>query len=91
MPITFSDEELALLQALAAPINQRHRHQFLTEVTAGLEAAARETGVAPGPGGVHRVGRVVQRRFWNSAAAQRERIAAGRESRCFTRRGSARL
>ena len=47
MPITFSDEELALLQALAAPINQRHRHQFLTEVTAGLEAAARETGVAP--------------------------------------------
>ena len=59
MPITFSDEELALLQALAAPINQRLRQQFLQEVTAALEAEAERTGVTPGPGGVHRVGRVI--------------------------------
>ena len=65
MPIHFSDEELALLQALAAPIDQRLRQQFLQEVTAALEAEALETGVSPGVGVVRRVGRVVQRRFWN--------------------------
>ena len=65
MPIHFSDEELALLQALAAPIDQRLRQQFLQEVTAALEAEALETGVSPGAGVVHRVGRVVQRRFGN--------------------------
>ena len=57
MPIYFSEEELALLQALAAPIDQRLRQQFLQEVTAALEAEAERTGVAPGPGVVHRVGR----------------------------------
>ena len=65
MPIHFSDEELALLQALAAPIDQRRRQQFLQEVTAELEAAALETGVSPGPGVVHRVGRVIQRRYFD--------------------------
>ena len=47
------------------PIDQRLRQQFLQEVTAALEAEALETGVSPGVGVVHRVGRVVQRRFWN--------------------------
>ena len=65
MPIAFSDEEVALLQALAAPIDQRLRRQFWQEVTAALEAEAERTGVAPGPGGVHRVGRVVQRRYFD--------------------------
>ena len=65
MPIAFSDEEVTMLQALAAPIDQRYRHQFLTEVTTELEAAAAQTGVAPGPGVVHRVGRIVQRRFFD--------------------------
>jgi hypothetical protein len=40
MPIAFSDEEKDLLLSLAAPIDQRYRHQFLTEVTAEIEAAA---------------------------------------------------
>jgi hypothetical protein len=30
-----------------------------------LDAASAQTGVALGPGGVHRVGRVVQRRFFD--------------------------
>jgi hypothetical protein len=53
-----------LLQGLAAPVDHRHRDQFLREVTAEIEAAAQQTGVA-GPGAVHRVARTVQRRFWD--------------------------
>jgi hypothetical protein len=34
-------------------------------VVAELEAASAQTGVGPGFGGVHRVGRVVQRRFFD--------------------------
>jgi hypothetical protein len=40
-------------------------HMEAHEVTAELEAAAQQTGIGPGPGGVHRVGRVVQRRFFD--------------------------
>jgi hypothetical protein len=64
MPIAFSDEEKDLLLALAAPIDQRYRHQFLLEVTAAIEASG-QAGVSPGPGGVHRVARTVQRKFWD--------------------------
>jgi hypothetical protein len=66
MPLALTTEEMDLLLALAAPIDQRCHHQFLTEVTAELEAAAAQTGVGPSPGAVHRVGRVVQRRFWDA-------------------------
>ena len=50
MPLSLTSEELDLLLALAAPIDQRYRHQFLTEVTAEIEAAAQQTGGGPGPG-----------------------------------------
>jgi hypothetical protein len=50
-----------LLLTLAAPIEQRRRDQFLREVAAELEAS----GQAGGAGAVHRIGRVVQRRFWD--------------------------
>jgi hypothetical protein len=65
MPPSLSTEELDLLLALAAPIDQRQREQFLHEVAAELEAASIQTGVGPGPGLVHRVGRQVQRRFFD--------------------------
>lgn len=60
-PLHLSDEEMDLLLGLARPIDQRLRPQFLQEVAAELEAS----GQAGGPGGVHRIGRVVQRRFFD--------------------------
>jgi hypothetical protein len=62
MPLHLSDEEMDLLLALAAPIDHRQRDQFLHEVAAELEAASAQTGVGPGLGVLHRVGRVVQRK-----------------------------
>ena len=58
-------QEMDLLLALAAPIDQRQRDQFLHEVVAELEAAAAQTGVGIGPGAVHRVARTVQRRSFD--------------------------
>jgi hypothetical protein len=60
-PLHLSDEEMDLLLALAAPIDQQLRPQFLQEVAAELEASG-QTG---GPGAVHRVARTVQRRFFD--------------------------
>jgi hypothetical protein len=54
-----------LLLTLAAPIEQRQRDQFLHEVAVELAAASAQTGVGPGLGGVHRVARTVQRRFFD--------------------------
>jgi len=59
MPLSLTTEEMDLLLTLAAPIDQRQRDQFLQEVAAELEAS----GQAGGPGVVHRVGRVVQRKY----------------------------
>jgi hypothetical protein len=64
-PLHLSDEEMDLLLALAAPIDQRRRTEFLAAVAAELEAAAAQTGVGPGLGVLHRVGRVVQRKYWD--------------------------
>jgi hypothetical protein len=66
MPLKFSREEMDVLLELARPIDLRQRDQFLREVTAVLEAAAERTGIAPGPGGVHRIGGAIQRRFRGS-------------------------
>jgi hypothetical protein len=63
MPLSFSAEEMDLLLSLAAPIDQRQRTQFLTEVTTAIEEEAARTSV--GPGLVHRVARTVQRRFFD--------------------------
>jgi hypothetical protein len=64
MPLALTTEELDLLLALAQPLEQRQRDQFLTEVAAELEAASAQTGVGPGLGVLHRVGRVVQKRYF---------------------------
>ena len=60
-------EETDLLLALAAPIDQRQREQFLVEVAAGaFEAASTQTGVGPAAlACLHRVGRVVQRKYFD--------------------------
>jgi hypothetical protein len=65
MPLSFSAEEMDLLLSLAAPIDHRQRDQFLHEVAAELEAASAQTGVGPGLGVLHRVGRVVQRKYFD--------------------------
>jgi hypothetical protein len=65
MPLSLTTEEMDLLLTLAAPIDHRNRDQFLREVAAELEAASAQTGVGPGLGGVHRVARTVQRRFFD--------------------------
>jgi hypothetical protein len=63
MPLSLTTEETDLLLTLAAPIEQRQRDQFLHEVAAELGAASAQTGVGPGLGVLHRVGRVVQRKY----------------------------
>jgi hypothetical protein len=62
-PLHLSDEEMDLLLALAAPIDQRLRTEFLTAVAAELEANGQAGTV--GIGSVHRVARTVQRRFFD--------------------------
>jgi hypothetical protein len=66
LPLALSDEELATLQTLAQPIDQRQRNQFLIEVAAEIEATTMRTGIGPGPGLVHRIARGIQRKFWGS-------------------------
>ncbi len=62
-PLRLSDEEMDLLLALAAPIDQRQRPEFLAAVAAELEAGGQAGAV--GIGSVHRVARTVQRRFFD--------------------------
>ena len=62
-PLHLSDEEKDLLLALAAPIDQRLRPEFLAAVAAELEANGQADAV--GIGSVHRVARTVQRRFFD--------------------------
>ena len=66
MPLSFSTEEIDLLLELARPIDPRQRNRLLREVAAALEAATQRTGTGPGPGGVHRIGGAIQRRYRGS-------------------------
>ena len=63
MPLPLSDAELAMLHALAAPIDGARRPEFLTAVTAKLEAAG---PAAVGPGSLHRAARSVIANFWSA-------------------------
>jgi hypothetical protein len=64
MPLHFSDEEMTLLLSLAGPIAPAARPAFLQEVADELAASGQSGGV----GAVHRVGRVVQRRYFDPPA-----------------------
>jgi hypothetical protein len=60
-PADFSDEELAVLLALTAPIERARRNAFLAAVAGALAASpVRGAGVA------HRIGREVQRAFYDA-------------------------
>jgi hypothetical protein len=63
MPLSLAPEEMDLLRALSEPIDQRRRTEFMTEAARRIEEASPQSGV--GPGVVHRVGRVVQRQYFD--------------------------
>ena len=63
MPLHLSDEEMTVLRQLAEPIDQKQRSAFLVAVAAELEAGGQAGAV--GIGSLHRVARVVQRRFFD--------------------------
>jgi hypothetical protein len=62
MPLPLTDAELAMLHALAAPIDKSRQPEFLSAVTTRLEAAGHAT---VGPGALHRTARTVLRDFWD--------------------------
>ena len=64
MPLPLTDAELAMLHALAAPIDGARRPEFLAAVTTKLEAAG---PAAIGPGALHRTAREVLGRFLGPA------------------------
>ena len=68
MPLPLTDAELAMLHALAAPIAENRRPEFLGAVTTKLEAAG---AVEIGPGSLHRVARSVLADFWTPPVDQR--------------------
>jgi hypothetical protein len=61
MPLPLTDAELAMLHALAAPIDRIRQPEFMAAVTTKLEAAG---PTAVGPGTVHRTARTVLPDFW---------------------------
>ena len=63
MPLALTTEEKDLLLSLSAPIDQKQRAAFLAAVAAELEANGQAGAV--GIGSLHRVARVVQRRFFD--------------------------
>lgn len=65
MPLALTTEEMDLLLALAGPIDQQRRPQFLQEVAQEFEAK-RQAGEI-GEGLVHRLARQIQRRFFDPA------------------------
>ena len=61
MPLPLTDAELAMLHALAAPIDGARRPEFIGAVEKELAASP----AAIGPGTVHRTARTVLRDFWH--------------------------
>jgi hypothetical protein len=69
MPLPLTDAELAMLHALAAPIDANRRPEFMGAVEKELEAGG---PAAIGPGAVHRTARTVLRSFWTAPADLRQ-------------------
>jgi hypothetical protein len=62
-PLQLTDAEMTVLRQPGEPIDQRQRSAFLEAVAQKLEAGGPSCAVRIGS--VHRVGRVVQRRFFD--------------------------
>ena len=62
-PLQLNDDEMSVLMSLAGPIDQAARPLFLQEVAQELEAK-RQAGEI-GEGAVHRVARLVQRKYFD--------------------------
>ena len=65
MPLPLSDADLAMLYALAAPIDQSRQPEFMEAVTSRLEASP---PAAVGPGTLHRTARTVLAELLEPAA-----------------------
>jgi len=61
-PLSLTDEEMALLRELAAPIPLRQRQEFLLAIAAELETE-QTAGADIGPGLIHRVAGRLQHRY----------------------------
>jgi hypothetical protein len=70
MPLSLSSEEMDILLALGRPLEQNQRDQFLREVAAEFEAAPAQTGVGPGLGVLHRIGRTAYGAFLSARIAE---------------------
>jgi hypothetical protein len=62
-PLQLNDSEMSLLLSLSTPLDQQRRPQFLQEVAQAIEAK-RQAGEI-GDGLVHRIGRDLQRRYFD--------------------------
>ena len=60
MPLQLNADEMAIVLALAGPIDQGRKAEFLAEVAAELESQAGEIGA----GAVHRLARTIQRKHF---------------------------
>jgi hypothetical protein len=81
VPLTLTDEELAAVQAAAAPIHPNQRDAFLKALAAELEKQP-----AIGPGVVHRCAAALQKTF--VVAAYSERLAPRRAGQAAEGQGS---
>jgi hypothetical protein len=61
-PLSLTDEEMALLRELSAPIPLRQRREFLLAIADALETE-QTAGAAVGVGLIHRVASRLQHRF----------------------------
>ena len=78
MPLMLTDAERAMLDALAAPIADDRRPEFLAAVTTKLEAA---DPAAIGEGSLHRAARSVLGQFWSAPPDLRPGRIGARGSR----------
>ena len=67
MPLRLSHDDLAMLHALAAPIDANRRPEFFQAVAHELENAS-----AIGPGSAHRAARSVLGQFWTAPSDLRQ-------------------
>jgi hypothetical protein len=71
-PLSLTDEEMALLRELSAPIPLRQRQEFLLAIVAELESE-QGAGADIGPGLIHRVASRLQHRFGPAPQCDRAR------------------